>query len=308
MPFGSQVSGVVFRDRWRTADDLNIVWENDRDPHCRVYDMGGRLLRDLGLGFCRFLEDGSALFMTHESLSLRRPGGPTVWSVSPGGEHDLAISADESQVFILGDGGARGFQLRDGDKFFEFATPNPDSVQALGPSSAARDGIFSPGNLLITSGHASEVFVVDSRGKMPWRHQFLSRQAFNNKLTAQEGPHFSRLLDNGHLLVLLNRNSYEYNDTVFSSLVEMAPSSGEVLWRYIANPAPRFRTETWGAVEETPDHHFLVTASTAGSAFEITRDGRLVWEWFNPEKEDMGISRRVYRVMRVPRARLKGWL
>ena len=62
--------------------------------------------------------------------------------------------------------------------------------------------------------------------------------------------------------------------------------------------------EHFGAVEELENGNFLVThvrTDGKGAAFEITPQGRLVWEWTNPMKHVDGAPVEVYRVSRIRR-------
>ena len=98
---------------------------------------------------------------------------------------------------------------------------------------------------------------------------------------AQAGPFFTQhdpqVLDDGNLLIFNNRLRPDQ-----SAVWEFDPVARKVLWHYEGNEAEPFFSATCGAVERLPNGNTLVTESDAGRAFELNRDKRIVWEFYNP--------------------------
>jgi hypothetical protein len=136
-------------------------------------------------------------------------------------------------------------------------------------------------------------------GRIVWSHYFRDDRLATNDTQKQSGAHTVRMLANGNLLFILNKAAYSYTELKFSEIVEMDPIRHEVVWRYKGDPAGDFYTDVWGGAFLLENGNIIVTNSTAGSAFEITRQGRIVWEWVNTHRDLFGMPFPVYRVTRV---------
>lgn len=130
-------------------------------------------------------------------------------------------------------------------------------------------GLGRAGQLLIAARELDTVAVVDPDGPaLAWR--------FGPGVL--DRPHQPTLRRNGHVLVFDNGASRGW-----SRIVEVDPVAREVVWEYRADPPEAFFSEKMGGVEELPNGNVLVTESARGHAFEVTSDGRVVWEFWNPE-------------------------
>jgi hypothetical protein len=71
------------------------------------------------------------------------------------------------------------------------------------------------------------------------------------------------------------------------------------VWRY---EHPEFFYRLRGSAQTLPNGHVLVTESDKGHAFEVTRDGTRVWEFWNPDVIDGDTPTRgvIYRLIRYP--------
>ena len=49
-----------------------------------------------------------------------------------------------------------------------------------------------------------------------------------------------------------------------------------------------FFSAVQGAAQALPNGNVLVTESTKGRVFEVTRDGEIVWEFWNPDRTAAG--------------------
>jgi hypothetical protein len=153
-----------------------------------------------------------------------------------------------------------------------------NSVQELpdNPWYAAGDERFRPGNLLLSARNLHTVFVVDKRsGAVVW--------SFRDGLDMQhEALMNAPGLPGAGLVQLFNNRRASFGDDRQSELLELDPRSGEVTWRY---RTPGFFSPTGGVQQALPNGNVLVTSTRGGRVFEVTRDGRVVWEWVPPHYE-----------------------
>ena len=77
-------------------------------------------------------------------------------------------------------------------------------------------------------------------------------------------------------VALFNNGLEDRNGYRSSAVVEIDPSTGAEVWSY---RAPHFFSSTGGTQQSLPNGHFLVTSSRGGRVFEVTREGRIVWQW-----------------------------
>ena len=133
----------------------------------------------------------------------------------------------------------------------------------------ARPGLWEAGDLLLSLRELDLVLVLDpdtGRVRFTWGPGQLDRQ------------HQPSLLPGGNLLVFDNGSGRGH-----SRLVELDPTQKEVVWTYEADPKSSFFSIIRGGCQRLPGGNLLVTESERGRVFEITRDGELVWEFFNPD-------------------------
>jgi hypothetical protein len=115
-------------------------------------------------------------------------------------------------------------------------------------------------------------------------------------------PHQPSLLANGNVLVFDNRPRRGY-----SRVVEIDPRVGKIVWKYEGSPGERFYSEKMGGCQGLPNGNVLITESAAGRAFEVDREGRIVWEFLNPELSAKGRRRAaIHRLSKLQPAELGG--
>lgn len=108
------------------------------------------------------------------------------------------------------------------------------------------------------------------------------------------GPHDATLLPDGHILVFDNGLGRGW-----SRVVEIDPLAREIVWEYRAPEPASFYSRTRGASQRLSGGNTLVTESDSGRAFEVTREGDVVWEFLNPDltaKREPGVIVRMRRL------------
>ncbi len=147
------------------------------------------------------------------------------------------------------------------------------------------NSIFKKGNILFCSKVLNLIGVINIKSeKLLWSWG----------TNCLERPHHPTLLANGNILVFDNgtkRNS--------SRVLELNPITGKIVWRYEAIPPESFFSSWGGSNQRLPNGNTLITDSANGRIFEITKDGKIVWEFFNPIKDKKGRRATIYRMMRI---------
>jgi hypothetical protein len=132
---------------------------------------------------------------------------------------------------------------------------------------------FRPGNILISARNLNALYVIaKSTGRIVWRYD----EGLDYQHEARMVP--AGLPGEGHI-VLFNNGYYNLSEYRRSSIVELDPVEHHVVWRYSADG---FFSSVEGAQQVLPNGNLLVTSSQSGRAFELTREGRIVWQWAPP--------------------------
>jgi hypothetical protein len=82
----------------------------------------------------------------------------------------------------------------------------------------------------------------------------------------------------GHILVFDN-GYHAAGRNRQSAILELDPVDHTVVWSW---RSPGFFSATGGAQQALPNGNLLVTSSRGGRAFELTRQGEIVWHWVPP--------------------------
>lgn len=114
-----------------------------------------------------------------------------------------------------------------------------------------------------------------------------------------DGQHDATQLENGNILAFdngLRRGSR-------SRVIEVDPTTEEVVFRYTH---PDLYSRLRGGAQGLSNGNLLITESDAGRAFEVTREGEVVWEFHNPDVRGRGREAQravIYRLNRFPSSR-----
>ncbi|HVR70961.1 MAG TPA: arylsulfotransferase family protein [Vicinamibacteria bacterium] len=173
-----------------------------------------------------------------------------------------------------------------------------NTLTILDGSLSGRWPLFARGRALVSLRNLDTVALVDLESeKVLW--------ALTGLWRAQHEP---SLLPTGRLLVFDNAGRGGR-----SQVLELDPFTQQVSWRYPADgQGADLVSETSGSTERLENGNTLITESTAGRALEVTPEGRIVWEFWNPHRagERHELIATLLEVVRLPRAfgREAGWL
>ena len=142
-----------------------------------------------------------------------------------------------------------------------------NTVEIFDGSKSALSPLFKKGNALVACLEISTVAILDLDAE--------------TVIWAAQGPwmkmHQPVLMDNGHLLIFDNLgNPGQFGST---RIVEYDMSNQRIVWEYGGNKDSHFETITCGSNSILPNGNILISESDHGRAFEITRDGDIVWEY-----------------------------
>ena len=166
-----------------------------------------------------------------------------------------------------------------------------NSIQVLPETPIGKkDSRFQAGNWLLSFRHVDLIVILDKKTKeivWSWGPGEIEQQ------------HSPRMLNNGNILIYDNGLAREY-----TRVIELDPIKKEIVWEYKANPPELFFSQSGGYAQRLPNENTLITDSESGRAFEITKKGEIVWEWFNPEINEEGKRNTIYRMVSYPKDKI----
>ena len=153
---------------------------------------------------------------------------------------------------------------------------------------------FARGNVLTSMNALGTVVVVNPElGRVVWVFKM-----------APVGQHDPSVLEDGGILLFVN-----HEGSGRSEVLELDPLQQRKRWSYRGDESRPFYSEFLGAVQRLPNGNTLITESEGGRAFEITREGETVWEFYNPHRagDDGKFIATLPEVVRLPADFPVGW-
>jgi hypothetical protein len=96
------------------------------------------------------------------------------------------------------------------------------------------------------------------------------------------GQHAPTLLPNGNILIFDN-GTHRLDDSMpYSRAIEIDPATNEIVWKYQDYPSWNFFSPRMGIAQRLANGNTLLTESSFGRFFEVTKEGQIVWEYVNP--------------------------
>jgi hypothetical protein len=196
-----------------------------------------------------------------------------------------------------------------------------NSATYVGPNHWFDEGDkrFAPDNVIVSSRQASLLAIVARDGHIVWRigPDFSESEALRKirQIIGQHNAHFipKGLPGAGDLLVFDNGGASGYGAPTpvapngqgiyaraNSRVLEINPVTLELVWSYVS-PAQFYSSNISGA-QRLPNGNTLITEGAPGRMFEVTTDGKIVWEYMSPFFGTAGPrpSNAVYRAYRLP--------
>ena len=272
LPDGSVLAIVEGLAVMKLDLESNVVWARHNGAH-----------HDLEV-----LPGGDILLLTRTAHLLPRwhPRAPVledfIVRLSPAGEELQRVSILEAFENSPEHAGIlRNIRDRQGDIL------HTNSLEMLDGRLVDRAPAFTAGRVLISVRRLDTVAVVDlDRAEVVW---------------AMQGPfeaqHDATILPGGDLMLFNN----EAGPGV-SAVQVFDPATGQETWRHAGTPERPFYSRTCGTSQRLPGGNVLVTESDNGRAFEITPDGDVVWDFYNPHRagDDDEFIATLFEVLRLP--------
>lgn len=172
-----------------------------------------------------------------------------------------------------------------------------NTIEVLDGSHEEQSPFFAKGKILISIWSMNLVAIVD-----------IETETVDYATTGMwSRQHEPTLLPDGRMLIFDNRGNNGH-----SQILEFDPFTHEIVWAYRGTESDTFATEWCGAVHRLENGNTLITETNNGRAFEVTRDGRIVWEFINPhqmEIEDgMTLISSLWEVIRLDSNFGEGWI
>lgn len=272
------------------------------------------------------LGTGGELYAIHEGRGIVRldRDSKVIWAVQNRAHHDLVVAPDGGVAVLTREGSvipelnASKPVLRD---FIEFLDANgqvtrrvdlltalldsehaaafkalgrkggdvfhTNSLVFLDGAAAALHPAFQPGRALVSMRNLNAIGVVDLQTeRFVWVHQ--------GEYAKQ---HDASVLPDGRLMLFDNTGKPRTSRVLIYELPSM-----RLAWSYAGTEEAPFRSATLGTVQGLPTGNLLVTESEGGRAFELTPQGEIVWELYNPHRagENGEFIAALFEVIRLP--------
>lgn len=166
--------------------------------------------------------------------------------------------------------------------------PHINTVEELPDTPLGReDRRFKAGNILVSPRHLHCIFTIEKEtGKIVWAWG-------PGEILGQHQP---TMLENGNILLFDNgRGNAPEEDRDHSRVIEIWPPTGEIVWEYKTDPPGEFFSPVGSGQQRLPNGNTLICSmnwAETGRIFEVTPDGEIVWEFWDPEGEPLYRSSR----------------
>ena len=170
-----------------------------------------------------------------------------------------------------------------------------NSIEVLTGALESEVPVFKKGNVLVSMLMLDLVAVLDlEQSKAVW--------AVKGGFRRQHDP---TELENKNILLFDNRGHRGR-----SSVLEIDPKTRKVEWRYMGTKEHPFFSVSCGTARRLRNGNTLITESDRGRAFEVTRDGEIVWEFYNPHRAggEKQFVATLFEMLRLPSDFPTGWL
>jgi len=312
--------GHDFHETW---PELRIAHDRDEDQYWRrvhLFSNGDLLAIHEGIGVLRLDRDSKLLWASavraHHDLHV--PDGDEIYVLSrkarvvpfvherePVLEDfvsvlDGATGKEKQRVSLLRAlerspwaGLWRESEPRTGDIF------HTNSIEVLDGSWEERIAAFRKGNVLVSLREVDALAVLDMEAEaIVW----LQRGTFARQ-------HDPTPLPNGHLLLFDNAGLARDRSRVLE-IDPRAPESQTVAWEFRDSEEEPLVSPTCGTAARLPNGNTLVTESDGGRALEVTPDGSIVWEYYNPHRagDEGQYIATIFEMVRLPADFAAAWL
>ena len=84
-------------------------------------------------------------------------------------------------------------------------------------------------------------------------------------------------------MLIFDNGTHRLDDSMpYSRAIEIDPATNEIVWKYQDYPSWNFFSPRMGIAQRLANGNTLLTESSFGRFFEVTKQGQIVWEFVNP--------------------------
>jgi Arylsulfotransferase (ASST) len=169
-----------------------------------------------------------------------------------------------------------------------------NSIYVFDGSLTAKSPLFAKGNLLVSLCNVDAIAIIN-----PNTHQVVWAEGKSGLWRRQ---HDATLMPNGHILLFDNQGRNGKSRVLEYDLNQQAIS-----WEF--GKTAELDSQACGIVQLLPNGNRLITESESGRALEITPEGKIVWEYYNPYRagDHRELIATLFEVRRFPASLVK-WL
>ena len=133
------------------------------------------------------------------------------------------------------------------------------------------------GNILASLRSVSAVIIISrSTGEVIWH--------LDSTVVAQQ--HCASELDDGSILIFDNGTFRHRESATYSRVIQVNRATKAIVWEY-RDPHPMtFFTPFMGGSQRLQNGNTLITEAAFGRIFEVTEQGKMCWEYVNPDFAD----------------------
>lgn len=167
-----------------------------------------------------------------------------------------------------------------------------NSLRLLDGSWADEIPAFRRGNVLVSILKLDALAVVDMDAEaVVWVHTGAFRR-----------QHDPRPLANGKMLLFDNMGPGPDRSRVVELDLHSKHRAQEIAWQFGHTQAEPLYSKTCGTAQRLANGNTLITESDGGRALEVTLDGQVVWEFYNPHRagKDGGYIATLFELIRLP--------
>lgn len=139
-------------------------------------------------------------------------------------------------------------------------------------SAQMESGLFEPGDVMVSLRNINTVFVFNTESE---EIKFISI----GKFVRQHDPDF---IDGNTISVFDNNNNNAVTVEEHKSRIAIVSATDNTVETYFeGTPEQPFFTNVMGKHQWLPNGNLLITESKSGRGFEVDRQGKIVWEYYN---------------------------
>ena len=313
-----------------TIYDSNLVYEGYTTIDGFVIDNNGYIIKKTGGHLISFFSNKDYIIKNHENLDKYNSTGSLLWKKPYNIHHELFISEDQSLALIskeiekykieniihnvefdviyhLTSNGSLIEKYSLFEHINEFHSMFPDifdffennikntpinnnidyfhlnSIQIIPNNTLGKiDKRFQKDNWLISLNNQRLMLILDKNDKsIVWSY------------SPNSNLHGPRMQPNGNILYFHNGGNN------CSKVYEINPINKSIIWEYNDNCSINFFSKNRGFAQRLPNNNILITDSSRGRVFEITKEKEIIWEWFYPKLNTEQQRHTIYRAIRV---------